>query len=237
MFKNKIDRLTASIFFLQISLLHLGRLSKTKINMKKLLLSLFVFAFGIINAQKTQFGIKGGLNISNQSNTRLSGVTNTNSSLIVGFHVGGFLEYKISDKFSIQPELLFSTQGGKLSYNEENLVPNTPDRDNYNVENISNLYYINIPITFKYNVIDKITLELGPQLGFLVSSKYEYTSPVLIPKEDYKSLDYGLNFGAGYVVTNNISIGVRYSMGLNNISKNSNEIKNNVFSISTLYKL
>ena len=31
---NKIDRLNDSIFFLQISLLHLGRLDKTKINMK-----------------------------------------------------------------------------------------------------------------------------------------------------------------------------------------------------------
>ena len=189
-----------------------------------------------VTSKKSIFGIKGGLNISSQENTFLSGVTTTKSSSLLGFHIGGFFEHKISEKFSIQPELLFSTQGGKLSYNEQNLIPD-PYSDNYNVENKSNLYYFNIPITFKYYVIDKITLELGPQVGFLVSSKYEYTSTALIPKQNYKSLDYGLNFGAGYLVTNNISIGVRYSMGLNNISKNSNEIKNNVISLSTLYKL
>lgn len=206
--------------------------------MKKLLLSLFVFAFGIINAQKTQFGIKGGLNISSQENTFLSGLTSTKSSSLLGFHIGGFFEHKISEKFSIQPELLFSTQGGKLSYNEDYLtLPNPNDPSIREIENKSNLYYFNIPITFKYYVIDKITLELGPQVGFLVSSKFEYTSTALIPEQNYKSLDYGLNFGASYVITNNISFGIRYNMGLNNISKNSNEIKNNVFSLSTLYKL
>jgi hypothetical protein len=30
----------------------------------------------------------------------------------IGFHIGGFLEYSINTKFSIQPEVLYATQGG-----------------------------------------------------------------------------------------------------------------------------
>jgi len=29
----------------------------------------------------------------------------------IRFHIGGFAEYEINDKFTLQPELLFSTQG------------------------------------------------------------------------------------------------------------------------------
>ena len=191
-----------------------------------------------VTSKKSIFGIKGGLNISSQENTLLSGITSTKSSSLLGFHIGGFFEHKISEKFSIQPELLFSTQGGKLSYNEDFLTPANPlDPSIRDIEIKSSLYYINVPITFKYYLIDKFTIEFGPQVGFLVSSNIKNSSTVLIYKNDYKSLDYGLNFGAGYVVTNNISIGIRYNMGLNNISNSSTEIKNNVFSLSTLYKL
>jgi len=186
-----------------------------------------------LTSKKSIFGIKGGLNISNQD----SGITSTKSSSLLGFHIGGYFEHIISEKFSIQPELLFSTQGGKLIY-KDFLPPNLFDPSSIrDIEIKSSLYYINVPITFKYYLIDKFTIEFGPQVGFLVSSNIKNPSTVLIYKEDYKSLDYGLNFGASYIITNNISFGIRYNMGLNNISNSSTEIKNNVFSLSTLYKL
>ncbi|MFV8340692.1 outer membrane beta-barrel protein [Flavobacterium sp. LB3P21] len=68
------------------------------------------FTFGFVNAQEKAemvFGVKGGLNISTITNADVDGV---NSKSLVGFHVGFFWEFKISNTFAIQPEVLFSLQ-------------------------------------------------------------------------------------------------------------------------------
>ena len=39
------------------------------------------------------------------------------------------------------------------------------------------------------------------------------------------STDFGLNFGAGYNVAENINLGLRYSLGLSNIAKDSGDSK------------
>lgn len=215
--------------------------------MKKItLLSLFLFAVGIINAQKTQFGIKGGLNISNQSNIVETVGAPQKSSSIIGFNIGGFVEIKISDKISVQPELLYSTQGGKSTF--EVFVNTNPDEPGELFDNEwqSSISYVNIPVMFKYYVIKELSLELGPQLGVLVSSKIKYTFTGQTTGQTnsgdtsgdfYNSIDYGINIGAGYVISKNISAEIRYNIGLSDISKQaSNESKNSVFSISACYK-
>ncbi|WP_456314955.1 outer membrane beta-barrel protein [Pseudomonas shirazensis] len=75
--------------------------------MRKIILSaIAVMAFGSMNAQETRFGVKGGLNLSNIVGGDVDGTKS-----LVGFHVGGLAEIKITDKFAIQPELLYSAQG------------------------------------------------------------------------------------------------------------------------------
>ncbi|MFZ4797759.1 MAG: porin family protein [Bacteroidia bacterium] len=213
--------------------------------MKKfILLSILVSTFGFVNAQKSQFGIKGGLNISNQSNSIKTLDYPQTSSPIIAFNIGGFVEIKISDNISVQPELLYSAQGGKS--NSVVFLSTEDPGEFFDVESESSLSYINIPVMFKYYVIKEFSLDLGPQLGVLVSSKNKLTSigrttGEIISGENsgdlYKSIDYGLNIGAGYAITKNISAEIRYNLGLNNISKYaSSESKNSVFSISACYK-
>ena len=73
--------------------------------MKKVLLSaIAVMAFMSVSAQETRFGVKAGLNLST-----FTGDAEDAKSL-VGFQVGGFAEIKLTDKFAIQPEVLFSTK-------------------------------------------------------------------------------------------------------------------------------
>ena len=213
--------------------------------MKKIILTLlFIFSIGFTYAQNTQFGIKGGLNVASQSFSSPNSSFQPNTSSLIGFHIGGFVEIKISDKFSIQPELLYSAQGGKLSY-VDFLRLNIDDPGEYvNYETINNLSYINIPIMFKYYVTEKFTLELGPQLGVLIISKMNssFNGPTYSgqsssdSKDLYNSIDYGINLGAGYDITKNFSVGIRYNLGVCNIGKYSYEIKNSVFSIATNYK-
>ncbi len=203
--------------------------------MKKIILTVAaVFAFGFANAQETKFGIKGGVNFAN-----LAGDIEDNSSLI-GFNVGGLVEIKVSDKFFIQPELLFSAQGAKEEYSE------TFNGTTINYDSKLNLSYLNIPVMAKFYVADKFSLEAGPQVGFLLSAKANSeatdgtnsSSSEEDVKDSFESTDFGFNFGAGYDFTTNLSAGVRYNLGLSNIAKDSgnDEIKNTVLSVSLAYK-
>tara|TARA_R110000868_G_scaffold63569_1_gene191755 strand:+ start:113 stop:685 length:573 start_codon:yes stop_codon:yes gene_type:complete len=189
--------------------------------MKKIILTVAaVFAFGFSNAQETKFGVKGGLNLAN-----LAGDIENNSSKI-GFNVGGFVEIKVSDKFAIQPELLFSTQGTKFEADGDDLK--------------FNLSYLNIPVMAKYYVANAFSLEAGPQIGFLTSAKVALGSEKEDIKEDFESIDFGFNFGAGYDFTENLSAGVRYNLGLSNIAKteagDNTKVQNSVLSLSLGYK-
>jgi len=162
--------------------------------MKKIILAaIAVMAFGFANAQQTRFGIKGGLNMS----TVVGGdVDNTKS--LVGFHVGGFAEIHVVEKFFIQPELLFSTQGTKF------------DGDFGNDGDVK-LNYLNIPVLGKYYIVDKkFSVEAGPQLGVLLSAKADDNDI----KDFTRSVDFGFNLGAGYSFTDNLSINLRYTIGL-----------------------
>ncbi|WP_121366187.1 porin family protein [Flavobacterium limicola] len=199
--------------------------------MKKIILTVAaVFAFGFANAQETKFGVKGGVNFAN-----LSGDIEDNSAK-VGFNVGGFVEIKVSDKFSVQPELLFSTQGTKFEYSE------TFDGSTINYQEKANLSYLNIPVMAKYYVATGFSLEAGPQIGFLTSAKYKVEAngeeEEVDAKDDFESIDFGVNFGAGYDFTENLSAGLRYNVGLSNIAKDSgnDKISNSVFSVSLGYK-
>lgn len=197
-----------------------------------------VFAFGMTNAQETRFGAKAGLNIAS-----ISGASEAKSK--IGANVGAFAEIKISDKFAVQPELLFSMQGAKASSSE------SFGAYTFSVEESTSLSYINIPVMAKYFVTEQLSLQAGPQLGILVSveNKSDTTSnfPGSTPKstsstskDGYNTTDFGLNFGAGYDITEDIFVDFRYNLGLTNLNKNSgtgiNDIKNRVISLNFGYK-
>ena len=201
--------------------------------MKKIILTATaVFALSFANAQDVKFGAKAGINIASIGGDSFGYDINSK----VGIQIGGFAEIKVSDQFAIQPELLFSSQGAKSKISE-------PD---YKEENTLNLSYLNIPIMVKYYLADKLSLEAGPQIGFLLSAKNKYTitdtgvteSGTDDAKADFKSIDFGLNFGAGYDFTDNVSAGIRYNIGLSNINKESilGSNHNGVFSLALGYK-
>ncbi|KAF2081343.1 porin family protein [Flavobacterium sharifuzzamanii] len=206
--------------------------------MKKVVLSaLAVMMFAFANAQDVKYGVKGGLNLSN-----FSGDTDgINLKSKAGFNIGGFVEIKLSDKFFIQPELLYSTQGPKVKDQAGEV-----DGILYNGDVRFNLSYINVPVMFKYYVADKLNVEAGPQIGFLTSAKTKTTidgysgSHTMDVKDIFESIDFGLNFGVGYDFTDHLFGGLRYNFGIANIAKteagDNTKLHNGVFSINVGYK-
>jgi long-subunit fatty acid transport protein len=198
--------------------------------MKKVFLIVIVTLLGLgnLSAQEVKFGAKVGLNSSN-----LRGDMDFDSK--IGFNVGAFAEISLLDKFIFQPELLFSTQGAKFETSDANAAVSIK------------VNYLNIPLMLKYGVTDKLFLEFGPQLGFLLSgkSKFEVTyggetdSEEEDIKDSSKSFDFGLNFGASFDVAENIMIGARYNLGVSNINdddRDDDKAQNAVFYLSLGYR-
>jgi hypothetical protein len=193
---------------------------------KVILTAAAIFAFGFANAQDKKdmsFGVKAGLNVSSINNIDGDGV---DSNSLIGFHVGFLGEFMVSDKFAIQPELLYSTQGVELEFEGE--------------KGDLKLDYIIIPVMAKYYVADAFSLEVGPQVGFLVSAKAKSGGESEDIKDDLKSTDVSLDFGANYDITKNFMVGARYNLGLTRLQKDlspgESEFKNSVFQLSLGYK-
>jgi len=209
--------------------------------MKKIFLAVTtLFTIVISNAQEIKYGAKAGLNLS----TLTGDVGSYDVKSKAGFHVGGFVEFKITDKFSVQPELLYSTQGAKFEYFSSDEFSSTSDKRDVK------LGYLNVPIMAKYFVLPGFTIEAGPQIGFLLSAKNEFDYQSYITeqynssgeddiKDDSKAVDFGFNVGLGYEFTENIFVQARYNLGLTSISENASDEfdpKNGVLQISVGYK-
>lgn len=127
--------------------------------MRKLLVSSFAALFFFISGQaqeteptengKTTFGIKGGIN--------QFLLSEENSSANLGFYLGLFSETKLSKKWSIQNELIY-TQNTEVLMNTE---------DALNPESTRNLSFFEVPVHLKYSLTDKLSLFAGPKLVFL----------------------------------------------------------------------
>lgn len=122
--------------------------------MKKILLLAVVTVLGFanVNAQKIKFGAKGGLNFASVSGDNTEGI-----DVVTAFNFGLVSEIPLSEKFSFQPELMYSGQG--YSFNDNTIA----------------LSYLNVPLMGKYYVTKGLSLEAGPQIGFLLAAKNEKT--------------------------------------------------------------
>jgi len=195
---------------------------------------LTIFSF-IVNAQDStskgldmSFGLKGGLNFS-----LITGDGTDNLDGKVSFHIGAVSEIPISDRFSFQPELLYSSQG---------------DKENSDGMEIKyKMDYLNVPLMAKYYISEGFSLEAGPQIGFLLSSKLEGDGISIDMKNLFKKVDFAIGFGLGYKLDNGLNFSGRYNVGLSNIVKsngtilgeemdtNNSKNQNEVFQISIGY--
>lgn len=211
--------------------------------MRKLLLLIVVLALGYttVQAQEIRFGAKAGVNLASIGGEDVEDLDGRTS-----FHVGGLVEIPISEKFAIQPELLYSAQGAK----REDFFMGTTYKDKLKLD------YINIPIMAKYYVVDGLSIEAGPQFGILISAKGETEmseggdseSHSEDLKDSFKTLDIGLGLGAAYRLNNGIFFSARYIFGVSDITEDEeydlgfgmvvvdrSKSHNNVFQISAGY--
>ena len=124
------------------------------------------------------------------------------------------MEYKMSPKFAIAPEVVFASQGGKYKALDLNFF-------NLDIEKTVtfNTNYINIPVMLKYYVTPSFSVDLGPQLSVNVYSKYsiEGVDDAIDVKDNTKTVDFGVGLGGTYNLTNNAFVQARYTMGMTKV--------------------
>lgn len=190
--------------------------------MKKMLFVLCLMGVVVSLQAQLKFGAKVGLNIS----TLTGDVEDVKSK--VGPLFGVFADYSISDKLSIQPELLFSMQGCKVESVYED------EEGSFDEDFSIKLNYVIVPIMVKFYLVEGLSLQAGPQLGFLTTAKADDEDM----KDDVNKFDLGLNIGAGYEMENGLGVGLRYNFGLTNVNKEDymGDAKNGVFSFALIYR-
>ena len=185
-------------------------------SIKKALLALFMTAvigttgFG----QGFSIGPKVGLNISNYTGGDIK------SDALVGGHFGGVLNFGIGRVFSVQPEVLFSTQGAKI--------------DNAGKKTDFKVNYVTIPIMLKVRTNGGFYIEAGPQASFKAGEDSNIGGQTI--DKFAKGLDLSLGGGIGYQTGIGLGIGARYVAGLSKVGDfdNWNTIKNPDFKNSVI---
>lgn len=176
-----------------------------------MLLSLILFMpCNAQNTNPTQFGVKGGVNFSNLYTNDAE-----KDKMLTGFNVGIFSKLPISGFFAFQPELLFTTKGSEVTYN--NTFVNGIARFKLN--------YIEMPLLLVINVTDNFSLHVGPYAAYLVSGSVKNESSANqfnfednINMDDYNRFDLGIAAGAS-IDFRSVSFGARYTYGLTKVGK------------------
>jgi hypothetical protein len=187
--------------------------------MKKLLFAIALF-FSVQTAfaQSFSIGPKAGLNISNYTGGDIE------SDALVGYHLGGIINYGFGKVFSIQPEVLFSTQGAKV-----NRAGNTSD---------FKISYFTVPVMLKFKTSGGFYVEFGPQVGFRTSTDI----PDQTINNFAKNLDLAAAAGIGYQSPIGLGLGVRYVAGLSKVGDFSGQdinpdFKNSVIQASIFWAI
>lgn len=260
-FENQILKSLASILLsTQCLIEQSGR--KFKIVKNKIMNKLFlgvalvagtlVFAQEVTPAQISQmplnkkepvrFGIKGGGNASQFSEQQLN---SKNQKL--GFNAGVFVNIPLSQKFALQPEVLYNQIGAK-SVILDNEVTTGFTTVRTKQEFTTTLNYISVPVMLQMKPADNFYLEAGPEVSYFLDGKNKgqqtVTTSILdtttsqtqsnsedINKDDIKKFNLGLAIGLGYYFTPNLGINARYINSLTHIADNSgamNEMQKNI---------
>lgn len=165
-----------------------------------------LFTAPLIAQDAVKTGAKGGLNFGSIS----EGGYETRT----GFVVGGFAKFSIPDSpLSIQPEALYSQQGGVRNGNEVRID------------------YLQVPVLFKLALSQGETVEpnlfVGPYAGLRLIAEQDGGTGGLFGsgsniENQTESVDYGFAFGGGLdiEVGNSIfTMDVRYVLGMNDVFK------------------
>jgi hypothetical protein len=147
-------------------------------------------------------GVKAGANIFKVDGTAIK------DEFKFGYNLGAFAELNFSEKWGIQPEVMWNQTNFRTANNFNAIYPGGKN----DLE--GKLNYLSIPVLLSFSPAKLITFQAGPQFGILLNKDESLFEN---GREAFKSGDFSmlggvqLNIGA-------LKVGGRYVVGLANIN-------------------
>lgn len=166
--------------------------------MKKIVLTAILLATASITFAQFNFGIRGGLNLSDYSNLN-------NSSKKTDYYVGAILSIKLGNFYTLQPEFTYSKQGTKLNGTQPYLASNT-----------IGVNYFSVDVANKFAIANNVHFIIGPYFDIVMDKDIKEIRDVndyYYYRYETTGVDLGFTFGLGFDITNNLTIEARYKQG------------------------
>lgn len=167
--------------------------------MRKLLVISFLFFMIGLNAQSFRAGLQLGLAASQVTGDQLSGFNK------VGMFGGVFVNYPTGHIGDIQLELNYIQKGSRKNAH--------PDKGDY-VQYIMRLNYVALPLFYRFKFKKILSIELGAEFAYLISSKELDLYGVITPdprKADFRDFDLSAFAGLGIKFYHRFRLIFRYS--------------------------
>jgi hypothetical protein len=184
-----------------------------------LLTCILLATTSIAQNDRTSFGIKGGLNVSNISVKDAE----DDFKARLSFHLGVLAHVHLMQSLAVQPELVFSGQGAKTDFGSDDVK--------------LNLGYLNIPVLLQYMMANGLRLQTGPQFGYLLTAKSKLDDFEEDVKDDLNGIDFGWVIGGGFLTPSGFGVDLRYNLGISNINdEGGSKLRNRVFQLGVFYQ-
>jgi hypothetical protein len=188
-------------------------------------------------ASKPYFGVKAGVNLAEFRVHNISPKPDVNMK--TSFNGGFLINIPLAGKFAVQPELIYSGAGSKIT--QKTTIGTVTTTQTYEQD----LGYIALPIMFQIKSMGGFFVELGPQPAYLVHAKQDGPgSAETDNKSSFDNFDISLAGGLGYTSRVGLGINARYNLGLSNVLEdnggnnspnNGAELKNSIVQIGLYY--
>lgn len=165
-----------------------------------------------VKAQDLSYGVKAGVQQNTFHTAEKDGDKERYQIGGVGFHVGGFVNYALSEKFSLQPQLLFNSKS----------VADSKDSK-------LNMYAIDLPLNLLYKH-QGFFAGIGPNFSYGISAKsktgstdQDFYKKYEVGGKDVsmlKRFEIGANATLGYQFSSGLIVSTNYMQGLSNIIGN-----------------
>ena len=168
----------------------------------KLTFVLVALLFTIATQAQFHIGVKAGVNAGKIDGKSFKDEFN------YSYLLGGFAEIGLGDKWSINPEVLFSQTTTTTETSFTNTFPN------FNDDQVkAKLNYLSVPVLLNLRLIGPLHIEAGPQFSVLMNKEKNLLQN---GEQAFKKGDFSLVGGAGFNFSM-FRVTARYVVGLSDV--------------------
>lgn len=147
--------------------------------------------------KKVSPGIRAGVNVATLSNI--------DADFKADFYAGGILSLHLGQKYTLQPELIYTRQGANnVMFAADD--PETPDRR----EDVT-IQYLSLGVINKFYFVEGFHGLAGPSLDMKIGKNFPRVD---FDDEDYGGVDLGIALGLGYTLPFGLTVEGRFKTGL-----------------------